>query len=776
VLAPGHPGIPPTWTTSAKDVVGCALGEPRLWFTTGCGILNEVYYPRVDLPQIRDLGFIVADGAGFWVEVKRLQSYQVVLPGPGIPAVEIVHRHPRFELYLRIAPDPSRDVLLVEVRLEGDPALRPYALLAPHLGGTGVDNLAECARHHGRTVLWAEQGPFSLALAAADLAQRDAWQRGSAGYVGISDGWQDFAQNGALTWTFDTAGPGNVALIGELPRAATLALGFAYSRLAAATLAFSALASPFQASWDQHVAAWRAWQAQVRLPQDLPPPLRDAVATSAMVLRVHQDKTYRGAMVASLSVPWGNERDDHGGYHLVWPRDLVESAGGLLALGQVAEARDVLRYLIATQYEDGHWSQNQWLGGTPFWNGLQLDEAAFPVLLAAALAERGALGGVRPREMVHRALGFIARNGPSTDQDRWEEDAGINAFTLAVCIAALVCGADFLEEPERSAALELADWWNDRVEAWSVVEETRLARSAGVDAYYLRIAPVLADADGDGLRHVLPIKNRATDAGLPAEEQVGTDFLQLVRLGLRDPNDALIRASIAVVDRELRVATPSGPCWRRYSGDGYGEHADGSPFDGTGQGRPWPLLTGERGHYELAAGRDALPYLQAMLAMAGPGGLIPEQIWDADALPARRLFPGRPSGSAMPLVWAHAEFVKLAASLSLGRPFDQPRAVRTRYVSQKRVPRVAFWTQRATIRGLRAGQVLRVCLERPAVVHWGVDGWQQVSDTATRPTGLGLHAADLDCQALLGDQRIDMTWHWQDSGQWLGRDYQLRVT
>src|SRR5512135_1154030 len=182
--APGHPGIAPTWTSSAKDMVVCSLGLPRLWFTTGYGIVNEVYYPRADIPQIRDLGFIVADGKGFWGEVKRIDSYDVRQPGAGIPALEIVHRHARYELRLRLAPDPQRDVLLVEVTLSGDEACRPYALLAPHLGGQGGDNRAEVARYRGRRVLWAEQGPFGLALAAVDERQCDAWGAASAGYAG----------------------------------------------------------------------------------------------------------------------------------------------------------------------------------------------------------------------------------------------------------------------------------------------------------------------------------------------------------------------------------------------------------------------------------------------------------------------------------------------------------------------------------------------------------------------------------------------------------------
>jgi glucoamylase len=773
--APGAPGINPTWTSSDKDLVGCSLGASRLWFTTGFGIVNEVYSPRIDLPQIRDLGFIVADGQGFWVEVKRLQSYRTILPQPGVPALEIVHTHPRFELRLRIAPDPQREVLLIEVTLLGDDALRPYALLAPHLGGTGHDNVAEVGWHRGRRMLWAQQGPFGLALAAVDRSQGDAWEAASAGYVGASDGWQDFDRHGRLTWQFDTAGPGNVALIGALPRSATLALGIAASRESAATLAVAALCQPFDAAWTTHIGAWQAWHQQVQQPAGLPPALAEQLATSAMVLRVHQDKTFAGAMVASLSVPWGNSNDNIGGYHLVWPRDLVESAGGLLALGAVPEARDILRYLVATQLAAGNWSQNQWLGGAPFWQGCQLDEAAFPVLLAAALAERGALDGIEVATMIRRALAFIASSGPASEQDRWEEDAGINAFTVATCIAAFVCGAPWLAEPAKTWALRIADDWNSRIEEWTAVHDTALARAHGVAGYYVRIAPPVDTTGVPHLERVLAIKNQVQDPGLPAQDQVATDFLHLVRIGLRDPHDPLVLATIKVADALLRVETPAGPAWHRYVGDGYGERDDGSPFDGAGRGRAWPLLGGERGHYELAAGHDPLPYLQAMAAMVGRCGMIPEQVWDEASSPRPSLMLGKPSGSAMPLVWAHAEFVKLAASRALGRPFDRPEAVWRRYGGQRPAPAEALWSPRAPIAQMRAGQALWLCLPRPARVHHGVDGWQATAESDTAENGLGQYVLALPTSGLAAGTRIDFTFFWPDSGSWEGRDHRIDI-
>ncbi len=778
--APGAPGIAPTWTSSAKDMVGCALGSARLWFTLGFGIVNEVYYPRVDIPQIRDLGFIVADGQGFWAEVKRVADYQLRLLAPGVPAVEIVHRHERYSLRLRIAPGTRRDVLAIECRLDGDETLRLYVLLAPHLGATGYGNQAAVATHHGRRALCAEQGPFGAALAAVDERQRDAIGRASAGYVGTSDGWQDFARNGAMTWEHDSAGPGNVALIAELPRRVVLSLGFGSSAGAAATLAIGSLLQPFNNLLQQHTALWQAWQAErserYAVPLDVPPDLADEFLVSTIVLRSHLDKTFPGAMVASLSIPWGDSGNERGGYHLVWPRDLVETAGALLALGADQEARDTLRYLMATQLEDGHWQQNQWLGGTAYWQGVQLDETAFPVLLAAALDEREALAGVEVEDMVRRALGFIARTGPATEQDRWEESAGINPFTLAVSIAALVAGAGLLPSPAADWALELADFWNSNIERWTSVSGTPLAARLGVAGYYVLVLPAQAiERRPDIFRQVIPIHNRADNAAVRADELVGTEFLQLVRFGLRRADDPLILDSIRVADALLKTETPSGPVWHRYNGDGYGEHDDGSPYDGAGRGRGWPLLTGERGHYELVAGRDPLPYLEAMCRMASPGGMLPEQVWDTDPIPSRRLSPGRPSGSAMPLVWAHAEFIKLLVSRHLGHPIDRPRAVGQRYRAKRPAARHAFWWPHAPIAGFPAGVRLAVALPLPAVVHWGRDGWRDVADEPTRDSGLGFHVAVLDVRRLEPGASIDFTWRWQQSGDWLGRDYALAV-
>jgi glucoamylase len=686
------------------------------------------------------------------VEVKRLDDYTLHHPEPGIPAYTLEHRHPRFTLTLRITPDPQRDVLLIECELQGDPSLRPFVLLAPRLGGTGYNNKAEAAHYRGRRILWAEQGPFGLALAAVDSKQRDAWQETSAGFVGSSDGWQDFNRNGALHWCYQRAGPGNVALTGGLPRHSVLALGFASSKQSAATVALSALPRAFDSPWQQQIKDWHEWHSdcglRCALDLDLPKALHDELKISAMVLRTHQDQIFTGAMIASLSIPWGETRNERGGYHLVWPRDLVESAGALLLLGADDKAREILRYLIATQLDDGHWYQNQWLGGKPFWQGTQLDEAAFPVLLAAELAARGALDQIEISDMISRALSFIAHNGPASDQDRWEENAGVNTFTLAICIAALVAGADFLDEPDRETALAIADFWNSRIESWTVVHDTALARQHGVSGYYIRTAPPKAIMDEEAVSEQLPIKNRLQDPGLSAAEQISTDFLQLVRFGLRRADDPLVCDSVRIVDALLKAETPNGPAWYRYNGDGYGEHRDGSAFDGTGHGRPWPLLTGERGHYELLAGNDPLPYLGAMATMAGRGGMLPEQVWDSEPIPKRRLYPGRATGSAMPLVWAHAEFIKLAHSRAAGHPMDRLDTVWQRYEGQRPDANLAVWTPMAPVDTIFQGESLCVCLPQSATIRFQIGDTQDNREIQTTPAGLGLHRATLAAEAL----------------------------
>ena len=758
--APGFPGIAPTWSAGAKDMVMTALGSSRVWATVGAGIVNEVYWPTAGRPQVRDLGFIVAGPSG-WREVKRVARYRLSLPPPCLPLPCIVHEDEDYRLELTLAADPLRDVLLVSFRLSGRDA-RLYVLLAPHLGGSGSGNNARAA--DGLTA-WKEHDALHL---AADCG----FTRASAGYVGYSDGWQDFSRNGAMRWCYPEALDGNVALMGELARGTgTLALGLADSAEGARTLALSSLGEGFDAAYRRCAAGWEAWASGLAIPE-APEEIRREAYLSAMVLKVHEGRTYPGTIVASLSIPWGNASDSPGGYHLVWSRDAVEAALALLAVGCQSEAQRVLGYLAATQHDDGGWSQNGFPDGRAFWTGVQLDEVGLPILLAAKLAEASALDRVHGvRGMIARAAAFLARNGPLSPQDRWEENPGISPFTLGVEIAALVAAAEHLPPADAGYALSLADYWNERLEDWTYVESRRYEERCGADGYYVRIAPSCAQA---GLRGRIHVRNRAGES-VRASALVGMDYLYLPRLGLRAASDPHIQSTLKVSDTLLEVRTPSGPAYHRYNDDGYGEHEDGRPFDGSGIGRAWPLLTGERGHLDLLLGEDPLPYLQAMARMTGRGGLIPEQVWDSAPIPERGLEPGKPSGSAMPLVWAHAEFLKLLVARQQGRPVELLKSVERRYATRRPEAAAWHWRHAAPFDTLPRGRTLLIEALEPFRLHVGFDGWRDVRDVASEPLGLGIHGVRFQAASLSARSAVDFTFYFSQARCWEGADHRVTL-
>ena len=384
--------------------------------------------------------------------------------------------------------------------------------------------------------------------------------------------------------------------------------------------------------------------------------------------------------------------------------------------------------------------------------------------------------------MVRRAAAFLARNGPVSPQDRWEEEPGYAPFTLATEVAALLVASELAEATGNTTAAvylrETADAWNASIERWLYVTGTELAAAHGVDGYYVRVAePDHADA-ASPCHGFVPIKNRPPNhSTAPAARMVSLDALAFVRFGLRAADDPRILNTIKVIDATLKVQTPRGPVWHRYQGDGYGEHADGGPFNGTGIGRGWPLLTGERAHYELAAGRvDVAEQLsQAMEALAGESGLLPEQVWDSADIPGRDLLIGHASGSASPLVWAHAEYLKLCRSIRGRDVFDRPPQTVERYIVQGVTSCLLIWRFNNKVRTMPERKVLRIETLVPATVHWSADGWQTVHNTATSDTTLGVHVADLDTVTLRIGDRVDFTFHWSGEDRWEGADFVVCV-
>jgi glucoamylase len=694
--APGRPGIEPRWTSSAKSGVGTAADPAsQVWFTVSHGILNEIYWPEVDRACTRDMGFIVTDGKEFFSEEKRHTRHTCSYLASGVPGFRLINEceHGRYKIEKEIITDPRLDVLLMRTRFAAtndSDELSVYILLAPHLDDGGAHNSAWVDKLWGEDFLFAERNGNALALGCSV-----AFLKCSAGYVGFSDGWQDLHQHRQMQWTYRRAADGNVALTAQIDLQKcggefVLALGFDSSPVGAAHHVRASLLDGFNGARDEFVRGWKKWQKPLEVPaQEKSKGGLNYYRISTAVLHTHQAKKFPGGIVASLSIPWGFAKGDadRGGYHLVWVRDLAQITGGLLAAGAALGAARILRFLAVTQEADGSWPQNMWVTGVRYWRGIQMDEIAFPILLTATalrekLIDEAELHRLWP--MVRKALSFLTKYGPTTEQDRWEEVGGYSPYTIAVEIAALLEAADIAPEPSLADFLrETADKWNANVERWTYVTNSELAKKCGVEGYYVRIAPVAKDG-GAPTSGQIQMKNVSHQVFSPAESIVSIDALALVRFGLRAPDDARIVNTLRVIDSLLKIETPHGPCWHRYNHDGYGEHQDGSPFNGTGIGRAWPLLTGERAHYELAAGheKEARRLMKTMEAFTSDGGMIPEQIWDAQDIPERALYFGRPSGSGMPLVWAHAEYIKLSRSIRDGKVFDMPPAPARRYLSK----------------------------------------------------------------------------------------------
>ncbi len=538
-----------------------------------------------------------------------------------------------------------------------------------------------------------------------------------------------------MDWEYATALDGNIALIGEIDLSKenefTLALGFGSNPHGA----LAALTESLAIGFDEHLARFREqWNRTCRdRRDDITAASHDdgnLFRTSHALLLSHEDKTCHGAMIASMSIPWGEAKGDEdlGGYHLVRTRDLVNSATGLMAAGETETPFRALIYLASAQLPDGGFFQNFWIDGQPYWHGVQLDEVAFPILLAWRLKQADVLRQFDPYPMVKAAACYLVRQGPATPQERWEENSGYSPSTLAAQIAALICAGEFAtENGEQELAnylVEYADFLEQHIERWTVTNRSTILPD--VRRHFIRLLPNdMADAtckeDPDNAE--ITIRNRPEDSQhrFPARDVVDAGFLELVRYGIRAAGDPLIEDSLRVIDHALKVEIPGGPCWRRYSHDGYGQRADGGPFVGVGEGRAWPLLTGERAHHELAKRVNVDSLVQAMEYFAGPTGMMPEQIWDTDDVPEARMYLGRPTGSAMPLMWAHAEYIKLLRSIHDGRIFDRIDLVYDRYcsVNQQRSP-IEIWKFNRQPEVMRRGDKLRIQAEAP--FRFALDG------------------------------------------------------
>ena len=724
--APNGPGLPSVWAPAAKDCIGTsASATSRVYFTGAEGVLTEVFYPTLDRVQNADLQFLVTDAAKTWGdEERRQQQHDISLVNKRAMVWQAVTTADsgKWRITKKIFTDPGRDTVIQRVTFEtleagkGVKDYNLYVLNNPAInnsggGGdyqSGPDN-SQTLLAGGRTMLVASEPNSTASALAVSLPWKPVGGHAmvSHGFVGRNDGYTDLfggANDRTMDWRYHGAYRGNVAQIGWIDFRGSQArqisfdvvLGFGQNEAEAMSAANGTLSSSLTAMETAYTDEWVAYTSALSDQGGL---ADDQYYLAVMTLKSIQDKT-NGAMIAGPGTPWGETNGDgnQGGYHLVWARDLFKFASALIAAGDTTSANRAVEYLFNVQMQTttgntpysrpGRFPQNSYVDGRPYWNGLQMDETAMPIILAWKLHRPD----LWPR--IKMAAEFLAHNGPRTDQERWEEMAGYSPSTIAAEIAGLVCAASLAREVGDPGAadfyLKKADEWRNNVANWTFTT----TGFHGNHKYYIRIT---ANPDPDD------------DVQLPYGNQAGTHgeryiidggFLELARLGAMSPNDWTIIETLPEYDAILKQTIPGkGDAWFRYNYDGYGEHNDGRSFDGGGRGRLWPIFTAERGIYEIARsgqGASGQPYRQALKAFSSQAGFIPEQVWNMTAnvtgwetVTPPPYAPGMATRSMQPLSWAMGEYINLVAAIRHGRS-DVPAVVCERYSCDKPQTAVTF--------------------------------------------------------------------------------------
>jgi glucoamylase len=675
------------WESAGKQGVGTALNrQSKIWFTLQGGSLTEVFYPTADNANVQYLQFVVVNTKTKTIETERDNAaHQIKITDPNSLSFEQTNTTKNWEIRKTYATDIERNSLLIDVRFAPKSKnLELYVFYNPSLQNSGMQDTA-----------WTEPG--ALLSSEADIFSAVKVSGGFAGinngFFGVSDGAEQLKQFGKLTKPDSRAENGNVAQMAKIknPKDFTIVLSFGKTKDEAIEAANFSLKKGFSAAQKEYQNEWREY---VRKLPRVEAKHQAQLNYAAMVLKASEDKTFRGGNVASLSKPWitGAAANNGfvGGYHLVWARDLYQVATAYIALGDRESAMRALNYLFTVQQrKDGSYPQISWLDGRTLGDWIQMDEVSYPLILAYQLGRNDRetyLKHVKP------TADYIFKNGPATGQERWEEKPGYSPATIAAEIAGLVCAADIAQKNgDETAAkmwLEKADDWAKNVERWTATTSGKY----GDGNYYLRLTKNGTPDAGEKIE----LNNNA--GTFQENEIVDAGFLELVRLGIKSPNDPLIVKSLKVVDEVLKINTPHGEGFYRYNHDGYGEMADGRPWNWdlkyTGKGHLWALLSGERGQYELALSnlteknftldgccmlRDmARSRLDAMRNFANDGLMIPEQVWDKAATNKNLKF-GEGAGSATPLAWSMGQFIRLAINLQKGENLDTPEVVARRY-------------------------------------------------------------------------------------------------
>ncbi len=725
--APAVASTPGPWSEGIKQFFGTSYEEydadnkytsssptaplSKVWFTGARGVLTEVYWPTIDRPQIRDSQLLVSDGSSFLFEERQHSNTTVEWVESGAPIYRIKNRDPRnrFTIEKVIYTDPSRDAVIMDITLiRNVGGLKFYWLHNPSAGNSPLGDNAEVATGGPQEAFLNSHQAREFQSVLFSLPIKQA----SAGFEGHSDGYHDLLSDFVMDSHFRLARNGNIALTAwlDIPEEIgqtrfQMALAFGNSSEESLRSGRTALQN-FSASKDLYLGQWKAYQGKLK---DLKSASTDGgklFRSSTAMIKSMEDKTFEGAFIASPSIPWGQHAQDRslgeqipfeggptgkgenspvGGYHLVWARDLYQMASTFMALDDPRSAKASLQFFKRIQFgpNDGDWmytgrrhpkngsfTQNSWVTGTPYWQGLQMDQTSMPIILAYRLWKSGDINIADYWDMVKRAADFIQAYGPWTAQERWEEAMGASPSTIAAEISALWLAADISREMNDSARAErfaaTAKAWSsapgDNLEAWTFTSTGGL----GNGKYYQRI-----EAGDHPTQEWRPndfaFMSLSNNAGRHMEKNIiDGGFLELVRFGVRQALDYFVNETLHEYDLILRTQTAKGPGFKRYLHDRYNYVNDTNEQTG---GMLWPLLTGERGMMELQRSVElqrqnpsissefvdgrVIPYVQAMENFATSSLMIPEQVWDGGA------FEGQPTGSATPLGWAHGEYIKL---------------------------------------------------------------------------------------------------------------------
>ncbi|HEV7662032.1 MAG TPA: glycoside hydrolase family 15 protein, partial [Chloroflexota bacterium] len=728
------PGAVSHFDLARKDCLGTARNtRSKVWFTVANGVLSDVYYPTIDNTNVETLQYIVTDGQTFTDLQTRDMTYSAqVLDRRGRALdcrVTTTAKNRKYRIVTDYLTDPGQNTVVMRTRFQ--PLVghaenyRLYVRYDPTINGNGGGGSGNGGADSG-TVDLSTGHSISIALdtvTATNAANRDyaepvfsaldasrPFLEVSNGFVGApSDGLLQLDAAHALTSLHSDARLGNLVQTARVDLSDdeqfTLVLGFGATQTAAEQAAATSLKTDFDDLQERYEDGWRQYDDALTAPphslagvqRSRWDDLVNAYYLSVNVVKASEDKTFPGAIAASLASPWGQAvsagdpaNTYFGSYREVFARDAYEAWTGLLVAGDVKTARDVATYLLTRQQQaDGSMPRNSLINGKPAPDtfNVQMDETSYPLLMANQLHMTDA---TLYEQRIKPGANFVISHGPSFGPERWEEQGGYSPSTISAEIAGLIAAADLADANHDPLSARIwrgvADDWQRTIKSWTVTTNGPLS----ADPYFIRLSKT-----GDPNA---AISYNVGNGGPTLDQRAVIDagFLELVRLGLLPASDSDVLRSLKVVDATIKAEMPTGPGWLRYNGDGYGDGAgDGHPWapSGKGTGHPWPVLSNERG--EFAVLRDdrttALNLLTSMRAQASGIGLIPEQVWNLADLPPSPFGTdptlasigfanGHSAGSAAPLTWAAGVYPRLLRDIVEKRLVEQPSNTLQRYV------------------------------------------------------------------------------------------------